>query len=107
MPSPDVQSQAPRTPSNDDSSRQLDAAERVANGLLHEIRNILNPIVSAAYLLNANASDPAKVRDLAARIEGFAKAEARVLVKKAELLARESELLQHRSSETPSETSST
>ena len=84
---------SPNARSNDDVNRRLEAAERVANGLVHEIRNVLNPIVSAAFLLNANATDPIKVRELASRIEGFAKAESRVLVKKAELLAREAELL--------------
>ena len=84
---------SPKVLSNDDPHHRLDAAERVANGLVHEIRNVLNPIVSAAFLLHANANDPIKVCELASRIEGFAKAEARVLVKKAELLAREVELL--------------
>ena len=93
MPGSDVHGVLPTTPSNDELNRRLEAAERVANGLVHEIRNVLNPIVSAAFLINANASDPTKVRELASRIEGFAKAEARVLVKKAELLAREAELL--------------
>ena len=93
MPGPDVHRVPSDILSNDDLNRRLEAAERVANGLVHEIRNVLNPIVSAAFLLNANANDPIKVRELAIRIEGFAKAEARVLVKKAELLAREAELL--------------
>ncbi len=89
----DVRRASPNALSNDDLNRRLEAAERVANGLVHEIRNVLNPIVSAAFLLNANATNPIKVRELASRIEGFAKAESRVLVKKAELLAREAELL--------------
>ena len=93
MPGSDVHSVPSNILSNDDLNCRLEAAERVANGLVHEIRNVLNPIVSAAFLLNANASDPIRVRELASRIEGFAKAEARVLVKKAELLAREAELL--------------
>ena len=93
MPGPDVHDVPLNILSNDDLNRRLEAAERVANGLVHEIRNVLNPIVSAAFLLNANANDPIKVRELAIRIEGFAKAEARVFVKKAELLAREAELL--------------
>jgi len=41
------------------------------------------------------------------RIEGFAKAEARVLVKKAELLAREAELLHGSSVGTGPDASST
>jgi hypothetical protein len=68
---------------------RLDAAQRVAKGMLHEFRNILNPIVSAAYLMHANANDPVKVRELARRIEGFARAEDRVATKMRELLDRE------------------
>jgi hypothetical protein len=75
-------SQAPR-------HQGTDAAQRVAAGMLHEIRNILNSIVSATYLMHVNAHDPAKVRDLAARIEGFAKAETRLADKMRELLERE------------------
>lgn len=69
--------------------RRLDAMHRVASALVHEIRNVLNPIVSAAYLLDAHAEDPQKVRELAKRIEGFAKAEERVVAKRRELLERE------------------
>jgi len=68
---------------------ELDAAARVAAGLLHEFRNVLNPIVSAAWLLEANANDPQKVIELARRIDGFAKAEVRIAVKVRELLDRE------------------
>jgi nitrogen-specific signal transduction histidine kinase len=77
-------------PGTDDARRrELDAAGRVAAGLLHEFRNVLNPIVSAAWLLEANAMDPEKVRELARRIDGFAKAEARIAAKMRELLDRE------------------
>jgi nitrogen-specific signal transduction histidine kinase len=69
--------------------KELDAAGRVVAGLLHEFRNVLNPIVSAAWLLEANATDPEKVRELARRIDGFAKAEARIAAKVRELLDRE------------------
>jgi nitrogen-specific signal transduction histidine kinase len=74
----------------------LDAAGRVAAGMLHEIRNVLNPIVSAAWLLEAHAADPEKVRELARRIDGFAKAEARVAAKMRELLDREAEVIRER-----------
>ncbi|MFI5311846.1 MAG: hypothetical protein ACHQQ3_11460 [Gemmatimonadales bacterium] len=53
------------------------------------MRNVLNPIVSAAYLLEAHADDAAKVRELAKRIEGFAKADERVAAKMRELLDQE------------------
>lgn len=78
-------------PSQVDEKRRTDveAAARVAAGLLHEFRNVLNPIVSAAWLLEANANDPQKVIELAHRIDGFAKADARIAVKLQELLDRE------------------
>jgi signal transduction histidine kinase len=72
-----------------DHERRLASAQRVAVAMLHELRNVLNPIVSAAFLLDANANDPAKVRELAKRIEGFAMAEERVAAKMRELLERE------------------
>ena len=67
----------------------IEAASRVAAGLLHEFRNVLNPIVSAAWLVEANAHDPEKVIELARRIDGFAKAEARIAGKVRELLDKE------------------
>lgn len=76
------------------SPPELDAAGRVARAMLHEIRNVLNPIVSAAYLLDANAENPDKVRELARRIEGFAEAEERIASRMRQLLAEESELLE-------------
>ena len=94
-----------------DGARGLAAAERVAGAMLHELRNVLNPIVSAAFLLDANAADPVKVRELARRIEGFAKAEERVASKMRELLAAEAQRARDHSvagvsgSATPSSTS--
>lgn len=69
---------------------RLDAATRVGRALLHEVRNVLNPIVSAAWLLDANAGDPEKVRELARRIEGFANADTRLAARVKALLAEES-----------------
>ena len=74
---------------DDDRRIEIETAERVAAGLLHEFRNVLNPIVSAAWLVEANANDPAKVIELARRIDGFAKADSRLAVKIRELLDRE------------------
>jgi signal transduction histidine kinase len=79
----------PAAVSEEELGRRLEAMHRIASALVHEIRNILNPIVSAAYLLDAHADDPKKVRELAKRIEGFAKAEDRVVAKRRELLERE------------------
>lgn len=81
---------ADELPHADDARRvELEAAARVAAGLLHEFRNVLNPIVSAAWLLEANANDPQKVIELARRIDGFAKADVRIAVKVRELLESE------------------
>ena len=74
---------------DDDRRRGIEMAERVAAGLMHEFRNVLNPIVSAAWLLEANAGDRAKVIELAHRIDGFARADARIAGKLRELIERE------------------
>jgi len=77
-------------PPNDGARRgEVEAAARVAAGLVHEFRNVLNPIVSAAWLVEANANDPAKVVELARRIGGFARTEDRIAAKLRELLDRE------------------
>ena len=86
-------------PRGETRSAEIDAAARVAAGLLHEFRNVLNPIVSAAWLLEANANDPQKVIELARRIDGFAKADVRIAVKVRELLDREAAGLPVRSPE--------
>jgi PAS domain S-box-containing protein len=53
-----------------DESRaaRLDAVRQLASGVLHDINNVLNPIMAAAYLLQAHADNPAAVRDYTARI---------------------------------------
>ena len=53
-----------------DESREarLVAVRQLASGVLHDINNVLNPIMAAAYLLQANADNPAAVRDYTARI---------------------------------------
>ena len=71
------------------ADEQLEVARRVAAGLTHEFRNILSPIVSAAWLLEANANDPEKVIELARRIDGFAKAEARIAAKLRQMMEEE------------------
>lgn len=68
------------------AERELAAAERVGRALIHEARNVLTPIISATFLLDTHADDPVKVRDLAQRIETFAKAEARLVAKMREVL---------------------
>jgi PAS domain S-box-containing protein len=53
-----------------DESREarLVAVRQLASGVLHDINNVLNPIMAAAYLLQANADNAAAVRDYTARI---------------------------------------
>ena len=46
-------------------SRRWDS---LAAGVMHDVNNALNPIMAAAYLLEANAENPAAVRDYAVRI---------------------------------------
>ena len=69
--------------------RRVETARRVANGLLHEVRNVLNPITSAAYLIEAHAGNPQKVGELARRIAGFADANGRLSTKLEALLRDE------------------
>ena len=48
--------------------RRLAAVGQLAAGVMHDVNNALNPIMAAAYLLQANATNPEKVRDYAERI---------------------------------------
>jgi two-component system sensor histidine kinase HydH len=58
--------------------QRLAAAGRVAAGLLHEWRNVLSPISNLAYVLEQQADDPEKVRDLARRLAALTQARSRV-----------------------------
>lgn len=48
--------------------RRLAAVGQLAAGVMHDVNNALNPIMAAAYLLEANAENPSAVRDYAVRI---------------------------------------
>jgi PAS domain S-box-containing protein len=47
---------------------RLAAVRQLASGVLHDINNVLNPIMAAAYLLQASADNPTAVRDYTSRI---------------------------------------
>ncbi len=72
-----------------DRQQRVDEARRVAEGLLHEMRNVLNPITSAAYLIEAHAGNPVKVAELARRIAEFANANSRLVARMQELIEKE------------------
>src|SRR3954469_11364200 len=48
--------------------RRLAAIGQLAAGVMHDVNNALNPIMAAAYLLEANAENATAVRDYAVRI---------------------------------------
>src|SRR5262249_30552209 len=48
--------------------RRLAAVGQLAAGVMHDVNNALNPLMAAAYLLQAKAPNPAKERDSAERI---------------------------------------
>ncbi|MHB1310849.1 MAG: sensor histidine kinase [Gemmatimonadaceae bacterium] len=58
--------------------QRLAAAGRVAAGLLHEFRNVLGPIGNLAFLMEQQAGNPERVRELAQRLGRLAQVRGRV-----------------------------
>ena len=58
--------------------QRLAAAGRVAAGLLHEFRNVLGPIGNLAFLIEQQAGDPERVRELAQRMGRLTQVQGRV-----------------------------
>lgn len=71
--------------------QRLAAAGRVAAGLLHEFRNVLSPIANTAFLLEQQAGDPARVRELAQRIAQLAQVHGRVMDRLRDFLRQDAE----------------
>jgi signal transduction histidine kinase len=63
-----VFSGSPITDRDELRDARLAAVRQLASGVLHDINNVLNPIMAAAYLLQNSAENPAAVRDYTARI---------------------------------------
>jgi len=58
--------------------QRLAAAGRVAAGLLHEFRNVLGPIGNIAFLIEQQADDPERVRELARQMSRLTQVRGRV-----------------------------
>ncbi|MBX9928419.1 MAG: HAMP domain-containing histidine kinase [Gemmatimonadaceae bacterium] len=70
---------------------RLRAVGRVARGILHDVRNVVQPMLSTAFLLELKADDPAKVRELAKRIAELARAGAAATDRLREFVRQEAE----------------
>ncbi len=58
--------------------RRLAAVGQLAAGVMHDMNNVLHPIMAAAYLLQHHAESPAAVRDYADRIRKAAETGAAI-----------------------------
>jgi signal transduction histidine kinase len=67
------------TPPADDNEKLLAAMADFAIGVTHEVNNLLNSILTAAYLIEASAGDERSVREYAVRIaDGVSAATAKL-----------------------------
>lgn len=71
--------------------QRLAAAGRLAAGLMHEFRNVLAPITNLAFILERNADQPEKVRELAGRLSQLAQVRGRVLDRLRDFLRQDAE----------------
>lgn len=71
--------------------QRMAAAGRVAAGLMHEFRNVLAPIANLAYLLEQEADNPMRVRELAQRLAQLAQVRGRVLDRLRDFLRQDAE----------------
>jgi signal transduction histidine kinase len=71
--------------------QRLAAAGRVAAGLLHEFRNVLMPIANLAFILEQQADNPDKVRELARRLAQLAQVRGRVLDRLRDFIRQDTE----------------
>lgn len=69
--------------------QRLAAAGRVAAGLLHEFRNVLNPIANLAFLIEQRADDADQVRELARRLADLAQVRGRVTERLREFMRQD------------------
>lgn len=71
--------------------QRLAAAGRVAAGLMHEFRNALSPISNLAFVLEQQADQPERVRELARRLAQLAQVRGRVLDRLRDFLRQDAE----------------
>lgn len=81
----------PRATGDTPREQRLAAAGRVAAGLLHEFRNVLGPIANIAFLLEHQAGDPAKVKELARRLAAQAAIRGRVAERLLDFVRQDAE----------------
>src|SRR5688500_17832659 len=72
-----------------DEDRHMSMAAKLAAGIMHDVNNVLSPIMGAAFLLQRNADSPAKVREYAERIRMAAESGAEMTARVARFVRQE------------------